>query len=96
MAHATYLRQKHEQRRLEAIELRGGFCADCGNTDPDVLEFDHVPGRGKKEHCLSAVMTGRKEIMLAELAKCDVVCANCHARRTKRRLEWRAAHPGIG
>lgn len=58
-------------------------CADCNTSYPTyVMDFDHV--RGKKHFNLSkaaAAMTSLEEIA-AEIAKCDVVCANCHRERT--------------
>ena len=58
-------------------------CADCGETDPLVLEFDHLGG---KLFNIGSALTYRNwESILAEIEKCDVVCANCHRRRTKRR-----------
>jgi len=64
-------------------------CVDCGETDPVVLEFDH---RGEKAFEVTAKLEQRKwESVLAEMAKCDVRCANCHRRRTAERrgaLRW--------
>jgi hypothetical protein len=58
-------------------------CADCGETDPLVLEFDHLRD---KEFCIGTALCrfGWARIQ-AEMAKCEVVCANCHRRRTARR-----------
>jgi hypothetical protein len=56
-------------------------CVDCGETDPDVLEFDHRdPGEKVNEvpRCTSL------RLVIAEAAKCDVRCANCHRRRHAR------------
>lgn len=58
-------------------------CADCGETDPIILEFDHL---GRKEFTIAAGIRVRNwESVLDEIAKCDVVCANCHRRRTSLR-----------
>jgi hypothetical protein len=58
-------------------------CADCGQTDPIILEFDHL---GRKEFTIAAgIRTRNWQAVLDEIAKCDVVCANCHRRRTSRR-----------
>lgn len=55
-------------------------CVDCEETDPVVLEFDHL--RDKK-FAISEGLQGRRwQDVLDEIAKCDVVCANCHRRRT--------------
>lgn len=56
-------------------------CIDCGESDILVLEFDHRDRSTKRcevtklvKVCLGAVK--------AEIAKCDVRCANCHRRKT--------------
>lgn len=55
-------------------------CVDCGESDPLVLEFDHL---GDKSFNIADGMRRRSwETVLAEIAKCEVVCANCHRRRT--------------
>ena len=69
------------------LELKRSPCLDCGiSYPPEVMEFDHVPGRGGKLHNVSRLHSLRA--ILAEIEKCDLVCANCHRVRTsKRRLE---------
>jgi hypothetical protein len=55
-------------------------CADCGETDPVVLELDH---RGEKLFDIGQALPYRNwQSILDEIAKCEVVCANCHRRRT--------------
>jgi hypothetical protein len=55
-------------------------CADCGESDPVVLEFDHL---GDKAFNIAKGLRDRSwEALVEEIAKCDVVCANCHRRRT--------------
>ena len=57
-------------------------CTDCGERDPVVLEFDHL---GDKLFNIGTALTYRRwSDILAEIAKCDVVCADCHRRRTKK------------
>lgn len=67
-------------------------CVDCGETDIIVLEFDHV--RGEKLCNISLIFSGGKAFNIgeitAEIEKCDVRCANCHARQTAKRGNfWR-------
>ncbi len=63
--------------------LRTHPCVDCGEDDVLVLEFDHLEdklfsiARGFRDRPLQA--------LLDEMAKCEVVCANCHRRRTAAR-----------
>jgi hypothetical protein len=60
-------------------------CSDCGEVDPVVLEFDHL--RDKAFDVAQALPYRNWSSILAEIEKCDVVCANCHRRRTARRNE---------
>jgi hypothetical protein len=63
-------------------------CVDCGESDPVVLEFDHVRGE-KRDAVQELVGDGHTlRIVMAEIAKCDVRCANCHRRKTAAQLGW--------
>ena len=58
---------------------RGKPCLDCGVTFPScAMDFDHV--RGKKVRDVSYMVAKGKsdKLLLAEIEKCDLVCANCH------------------
>lgn len=64
-------------------------CVDCGVADPVVLEFDHLKD---KEQNISKLVAGRatQARLMGEIDKCEVVCANCHRRRTYTRANvWR-------
>ncbi len=68
---------------LAEIKLSHG-CADCGyNANACALDFDHVDGA--KFMGVSQMGTFSEERIRAEIAKCEVVCLNCHRQRTKRR-----------
>lgn len=61
---------------------RDSACTDCGGNFPTCcMHFDHVPERGQKLFNIGAATCGI-EAVKAEIAKCDIVCANCHAIRT--------------
>jgi hypothetical protein len=68
-------------------------CVDCGEADIIVLQFDH---QYDKVANLS-VMIGSGfswQRILDEIKKCQVVCANCHMRRTAKAQNWfRASTP---
>jgi hypothetical protein len=56
-------------------------CVDCGETDPGVLDFDHL--RDKRANLSTLVLSAVSwPAVEAEIAKCEVRCANCHRRRT--------------
>lgn len=79
-------RARSAKLKAQLLEYKGGACVDCGNNDPRVLEFDHVPERGPKLFTISTALHSHKqERVIAELDKCDLVCANCHAIRTVER-----------
>jgi hypothetical protein len=60
-------------------------CADCGESDPVVLEFDHLDTQAKSFDIGQSLPYRKWQSILEEIDKCDVVCANCHRRRTARR-----------
>ncbi len=83
-------RQQWHRRRREQmdllIRLRQLPCADCGGTFPIcAMEFDHRDASEKNG--LVSAMAGRVKIrtLLEEIAKCDIVCTNCHRDRSYRR-----------
>lgn len=79
--HKKTLRRK-KSIQIDALSLG---CKDCGEDDLDVLTFDHV--RGTKNFTIAQKISGQatpKELQ-SEIDKCDVVCANCHMRRTRLR-----------
>lgn len=60
--------------------LRSHPCVDCGENDPLVLEFDHL---ADKEFGISAGLAQKSwGALRREMGKCEVVCANCHRRRS--------------
>lgn len=61
-------------------------CMDCGTKFPYyVLDLDHRLGTEKKFTPSSLHRTNSWDKMIEELKKCDVVCANCHRKRTHER-----------
>lgn len=80
-------------RTLTRIEAAQAFiiayldshpCIECGADDPVVLEFDHV--RDKRHLVSSLVAHGAPLGRIAlEIERCEVVCVNCHRRRTAQR-----------
>lgn len=77
-----------ETRRAKLLELAKQFknkpCMDCGGQYPAVaMDFDHRPDEEKLFSITRAYMDNYSdEEILAEIEKCDLVCANCHRVRT--------------
>lgn len=67
--------------------LQQSSCMDCGESDPIVLEFDHRDPTTKKYTVVEMVGHSISTIQ-AEINKCDIVCANCHRRRTNKQFGW--------
>jgi hypothetical protein len=67
--------------------LAANPCVDCGEDNPVVLEFDHR-NRDEKIKSVSHMTTHSRESVMAEVAKCDVRCVNCHRLRTAKQLGW--------
>src|SRR6266581_8569202 len=63
------------------IEARAVPCMDCGQVVPaHVMDFDHRDGKESEISVLVNTLSVRR--LVAEMAKCDVVSANCHRIRT--------------
>ncbi|HKU66195.1 MAG TPA: hypothetical protein VJP85_00305 [Candidatus Baltobacteraceae bacterium] len=80
---------RYQQRRRELLVeyLRRHPCVDCGESDPVVLELDHVTG--VKQANIGDMMSGNGwKRILSEISKCVVRCANCHRRKTARDFKW--------
>lgn len=79
----AYARKK--KRREWLSELKAKPCMDCGNSFPPVcMDFDHRDGSEKVGN-VSALYECSLQTLLNEIAKCDLVCANCHRLRTHSR-----------
>lgn len=64
-------------------------CMDCGEKDPLVLDLDHRDRSTKSFAVADSAKIGMAlKNLMAEAEKCDVVCANCHRRRTAKQMNW--------
>ena len=71
-------------RAFITAHLKTNPCVDCGETDPIILEFDHV--QDKDFNLSDAARKGVSMKKLKdEIAKCEVRCSNCHRRKTYER-----------
>jgi ribosomal protein S15P/S13E len=75
-------------RNRLARYLSGKACIDCGESDPVVLEFDHVRGTKHHEIGLMIARSFSWSKIALEIAKCDIRCANCHRRKTALQFGW--------
>lgn len=104
----TYEKNKHkyiakqvERNKIKVAEIKQYLwdykvqrgCADCLETDPVVMEFDHI---GDKSFTISNFASKGKTLskVKLELQQCEVVCANCHRKRTAKRSNWHRTQLG--
>ena len=87
-AHPRYGIELKAERRARVDVLKDRPCHDCGQTfPPECMDFDHRDGTTKADNVSRLLHSW--PALLAEIAKCDLVCANCHRIRTRRRLHVR-------
>jgi len=80
----TYYRNKGKSHRDFVDSLKTGGCVECGETYPPYcMEFDHVAGN--KRFDIGKMSNHRKEAILEEIKKCELVCCACHRVRTQNR-----------
>lgn len=80
----AYAKDRIEEKKAWLAEQKARPCTDCGiQYPPHVMQFDHV--RGEKVAHVSQVTRFGWGSLREEVAKCEVVCANCHAERTHQR-----------
>jgi hypothetical protein len=77
--------KSYAQRRKIVLDAKQKPCADCGIEYPYyVMDFDHREGETKL-FSLFKIHNATKKMILSEIEKCDLVCANCHRERTHQR-----------
>jgi predicted HNH restriction endonuclease len=73
-----YCCKRWNERKLEAIKLKGGKCEICGyNKYYGALEFHHRDPKSK-EFSWKCLVEMKWERVLKELEKCSLLCSNCH------------------
>lgn len=67
--------------------LKDAPCTDCKQKFPPiVMDFDHLPHSRKTSGIARLIRnTHSMERIIEEIAKCELVCANCHRIRTSAR-----------
>lgn len=72
-----------EERQVFVDALKEGPCKDCGNKfHPCAMDFDHVRGQKISTIAEAGMKLWSEKKILAEIATCELVCANCHRIRT--------------
>ena|SRR5712691_7395370 len=86
------VRANQAVRHIEIVrritEIKSQPCTDCGGSfDPVCMDFDHLDGNDKVPGGIARLVANAYgwEAIMAEIAKCELVCANCHRLRTAAR-----------
>ena len=86
-ARSAYNHEWYLKSREHLLDLFGPFCSMCGESDPTVLQFDHVaPERRRGWRARGRAIV---DVLCAMRSKdmrpfgFQVLCANCHVRKTK-------------
>lgn len=102
----AYRKAQLKRWQDKGYELRNGFpilaydkiwelflengCMDCDEKNPMVLEFDHLRDKTNNIATITNRYSYWNSKLAAEIAKCDIVCRNCHVVRTYTRTKsWR-------
>lgn len=84
---ALQLRARRVEHGAVLARIKDVPCMDCGGRFHHCqMEFDHRPGE-VKELKIGREKGAKLSRLLAEVEKCDIVCANCHAYRTWQRVQ---------
>ncbi len=90
-------KKRDKEMRDWLNEQKSVPCVDCaGVFDPICMDFDHLPEHDKVMD-ISKMRRRRMawDKIKAEVAKCEVVCSNCHRLRSKQRWEAVGTEPPI-
>lgn len=87
--HNTSRNKIREQNARKVFEyLSNNPCIICGESDPVVLEFDHRDKDDKIGNVANLVRDATWTKIELEIQKCDVLCANCHRRKSAAQFNY--------
>ncbi len=74
------MKKKYHEMKKWSIDYLGGKCNKCGTFEN--LTFDHINPFSKK-YDIAKIMCGKKEKLINELKKCQILCEKCHKAKNK-------------
>jgi hypothetical protein len=80
-----------DRGRAWAIEFLGGKCVQCGSATE--LEFDHIDPSSRSFR-IGACFDMRRDKLIIELKKCQLLCKICHREKTRLENGWQALEHG--
>lgn len=75
-------KKRYQENKARSDRLKTETpCKDCGkHFHPCQMQYDHL--KDKKTNISDMLQSNSWETIQQEIAKCDIVCANCHCLRT--------------
>ena len=83
-------RQKNHRAKLRGyvLSVKEKGCSECGEKHPACLQFHHRDPTNKIDRVNRLLaQTKSLEKVKLEIDKCDLLCANCHAKK-----HWNETH----
>lgn len=89
-------RRRSKKNKQELLNKLGGKCVNCGESDYDVLQFDHIEDNGRLDRVKRGVINSGREfykkmLLLSNVKEIlQILCANCNwkKRSIKEELEF--------
>lgn len=84
-------KKNNREKRIKILkkilcDAKNKPCVDCGiRYEQYVLDFDHVTKDKKISISKMVNLAYNVDVFLSEMAKCELVCSNCHRVRTQKR-----------
>ena len=89
-SHNTSRRKIREENSRKVFDyLTAHPCVNCGESDLIVLEFDHRDRNDKIENISNLATHSSWKRLELEIEKCDVLCANCHRRKSAAEFNYK-------
>ncbi len=71
------------------MDIAKDGCVKCGEKHFACLQFDHINPTEKTSGIANMIRDTKKiDLILQEINKCVILCANCHAKRTAEQFGW--------
>lgn len=72
----------YRRRKIRSMRMLGNYCFDCGSEyngeNAAMFEFHHLEPEHKDDMITKMMVNYRWSVVVKELAKCILLCSNCH------------------
>ena len=71
------------------IEMSKDGCIECGEKHFACLQYNHIEPETKTDSISNMIRNTKGiDLILEEIKKCEILCANCHAKKTAKQFGW--------